>query len=243
MMTYAECYMAKYAKSEPSQYEIIDRKMKAGDEYTLKAMDTPSGQEIFWNVAGAGLGGLGAYLLSSRFRRNASKRQRAVDVLLGALLGFGGTQVALNMTGDEKSGLSLKETMRADKIIGDKAKDNSQGEDSPNWISPNTWNVGAAGAATVPYIGYRIYGKTPAGVEKAVAEATEAAKAKGLMGAGVEKGSQADLQAKAMIANARRPEEIKAAFKGAVAPATASYLIASIIKGVADKASGSSDGR
>ena len=137
MMTYTECYMAKCAKNDPSEYENIAKKIEAGDEATLRAMNTPSGQEIFWNVAGAGLGGLGAYLLSSRFRRKASRRQRAIDTLLGALLGFGGTQVALNLTGDEKSGLSLKDVMRADKLIGDKARDNSKGKEHPNPLRIN----------------------------------------------------------------------------------------------------------
>ena len=142
-MTYTECYMAKVAKNDPTEYENVANQIKAKDEKTLEAMGTPSGQEIFWNVAGAGVGGLGAYLLSRRFRRDASKRQRALDVAIGALLGLGGTQLVLNTAGDEKSGLSLKEMMRADKLIGDKSNtgDNAKGRENTSRFGVNKGTV------------------------------------------------------------------------------------------------------
>ena len=101
-MTYTECYMQKKAKDEPSNYEIVAGKMEKEDADTLKAMGTPAPAEIGWSLLGAGLGGGAGYLLSRRFRRDGSRRQRALDIVLGALAGLGGTQLALSMPGDEK---------------------------------------------------------------------------------------------------------------------------------------------
>lgn len=142
-MTYTECYMQKKAKDEPSNYEIVEGKMEKGDADTLKAMGTPAPAEIGWSLLGAGLGGGAGYLLSKRFRRDGSRRQRALDIVLGALAGLGGTQLALSMPGDEKSGLSLRQTMRADKLIGDKSNaDNAKGQHFENPLAPNAVNVG-----------------------------------------------------------------------------------------------------
>lgn len=161
-MTYTECYMAKYAKDE-SQYEQIAEKMKAEDADTVKGMNTVSGQELLWSLLGAGLGAGSGYFLSKRFRRDGSKRQRALDVLLGALIGAGGTQLALSLPGDEKSGLSLRQVMRADKLIGDKARDNSEAEKYPNPLRLNGITLGttAAGGAVGGWIGNRhgLFGK------------------------------------------------------------------------------------
>ena len=142
-MTYTECYMQKKAKDEPSNYEIVAGKMEKEDADTLKAMGTPAPAEIGWSLLGAGLGGGAGYLLSRRFRRDGSRRQRALDIVLGALAGLGGTQLALSMPGDEKSGLSLRQTMRADKLIGDKSNaDNDKGQHFENPLAPNAVNVG-----------------------------------------------------------------------------------------------------
>lgn len=150
-MTYADYSMTKKAETDPSEYENIAAKMKAGDTTTQTAMSVPTNQEILWNLLGAGLGAGGAYLLSRRFRRNPDKRMRALDMILGALVGFGGTQLALNLPADEKSGLSLKETLRADKLIGSGSKtgDNSQGVEHPSAWRPNTATLGGAGGGAV----------------------------------------------------------------------------------------------
>lgn len=158
-MTYTECYMQKKAKDEPSNYEIVAGKMEKEDADTLKAMGTPAPAEIGWSLLGAGLGGGAGYLLSRRFRRDGSRRQRALDIVLGALAGLGGTQLALSMPGDEKSGLSLRQTMRADKLIGDKSSaDNAKGQHFENPLAPNAVNVGlgiAGGLGVGTYAGYK----------------------------------------------------------------------------------------
>lgn len=150
-MTYTEYSMNKRADADPSEYENIAAKMKAGDKNTQTAMAVPTSQEILWNLLGAGLGAGGAYFLSRRFRRDADKRQRALDMLIGALVGFGGTQLALNLPADEKSGLSVKETLRADKLIGSGSKtgDNSQGVEHLSAWRPNVATLGGAGGGAV----------------------------------------------------------------------------------------------
>lgn len=160
-MTYTECYMQKkailgFGEDKPSNYEKVVNKMEKEDADTLKAMGTPAPAEIGWSLLGAGLGGGAGYLLSRRFRRDGSRRQRALDIVLGALAGLGGTQLALSMPGDEKSGLSLRQTMRADKLIGDKSNaDNSKGQHFENPLAPNTTNVSLALAGGLGFGGYR----------------------------------------------------------------------------------------
>ena len=150
-MTYADYSMTKKAETDPSEYENIAARMKAGDTTTQTAMSVPTNQEILWNLLGAGLGAGSAYLLSRRFRRNPDKRMRALDMILGALAGFGGTQLALNLPADEKSGLSIKETLRADKLIGSGSKtgDNSKGVEHPSAWRLNKATLGGAGGGAV----------------------------------------------------------------------------------------------
>ena len=166
-MTYTECYMQKKAKDEPSNYEIVAGKMEKEDADTLKAMGTPAPAEIGWSLLGAGLGGGAGYLLSRRFRRDGSRRQRALDIVLGALAGLGGTQLALSMPGDEKSGLSLRQTMRADKLIGDKSiADNAKGQHFENPLAPNAVNVGLSAAGGLGAGIYRAFKGGPSGVKE-----------------------------------------------------------------------------
>lgn len=166
-MTYTECYMQKKAKDEPSNYEIVAGKMEKEDADTLKAMGTPAPAEIGWSLLGAGLGGGAGYLLSRRFRRDGSRRQRALDIVLGALAGLGGTQLALSMPGDEKSGLSLRQTMRADKLIGDKSNaDNAKGQHFENPLAPNAVNVGLGIAGGLGAGTYRAFKGGPSGVKE-----------------------------------------------------------------------------
>lgn len=148
-MTYAECYMLKQAKTEPSFYEAFAKGLAAGDPTITSAASTPTGQEIFWNLASAGLGAGGAYLLSRRLRRNGTKRQRAIDMVLGAIAGIGGAQLLFNMTGDEKSGLSISQTLRADRFGRESGKGSDDNSKSRESLSPFELNDRTVGGAVI----------------------------------------------------------------------------------------------
>ena len=218
-MTYIECYMQKKAKDEPSNYEIVAGKMEKEDADTLKAMGTPAPAEIGWSLLGAGLGGGAGYLLSRRFRRDGSRRQRALDIVLGALAGLGGTQLALSMPGDEKSGLSLRQTMRADKLIGDKSNaDNAKGQHFDFFLAPNATNVSLAAVGGLGFGGYRALKGGKLGEQEAGIRANRA-----LLNATDPK------TADKMIAQGYRWGNIKDVAKSTAAGAAGGYATGSVI--------------
>jgi hypothetical protein len=105
--------MQKVAVEGEPDYEAVKQKLDAGDKQVVDALSTPAGAEFGWGAIGAGLGAGGGYLVSRWLRRNGTKRQRAMDVLIGALLGGGGTMLALHgLTGP--GGLSLAQIIRSD---------------------------------------------------------------------------------------------------------------------------------
>ena len=117
-MTYSEFRMQKQADEGEDQkginyYAQFKADSDAGNEAAKKVLNTPVSSEYGWGLLGAGLGAGGGYLVSRWLRRNGTKRQRALDMILGALLGGGGTMLALsNITG--KEGLTLREQQRVD---------------------------------------------------------------------------------------------------------------------------------
>jgi hypothetical protein len=152
MTTYTEWLLVKQA-DEKSEYEKVQQELNAGNEETVKAMGTPAPQEFMWHLLGAGLGAGGGYLLSKKLRRNGTKRQRALDMIVGALLGGLGTNIALNAI-PGAGGFSIKDQKRADNLIEARKQTNPRGNDykeekKPSKFAPNPVNVVAA-AATAP---------------------------------------------------------------------------------------------
>ena len=113
MTTYTE-YMQKFADGEEenlsplpyTDYQGLVDAAKAGDETAKKIMSTTAQTTQGWGLIGAGAGAAGGYLISKWLRRKASKKQRALDILIGALIGGGGTYAALKSLKDEKYGLT-----------------------------------------------------------------------------------------------------------------------------------------
>lgn len=150
-MTYKEYCLAKTAKKHiPSDYAIIKDRLDKNNPTITKALSTPTAGEFGWGVLGAGLGAGGAYLLSKKLRRNATKRQRALDILVGALAGVAGSQLILSGTTDE-SGLSTRQKLRADAFldsIGKGDRDHSTGADIEEPLDLN-WNTIGGTAAGI----------------------------------------------------------------------------------------------
>ena len=118
MLTYTEYCLQKQAGEDdqpPNIYADYKAKAEAGDANAQKILDTPVSTEYGWGLLGAGLGAGGGYLLSKRLRRNATKRQRALDVILGALAGGGLTLLAGNNITDN-TGLTLFQKKRLDAL-------------------------------------------------------------------------------------------------------------------------------
>lgn len=117
-MTYAEYRMQKVAdgdeeKQQKNWYQYAKEQGEAGsDEYKQVLEKTPQ-SAVGWNLLGAGLGAGGGYILSRWLRRNGTKRQRALDMLIGALLGGGGAWYILNNV-KGKEGLTLQQQIAVD---------------------------------------------------------------------------------------------------------------------------------
>lgn len=116
MQTYTEFLMVKKAGDEDDSYlaQLAARK-ESGDTKAQEALNTMAPGEFGWGLLGAGLGAGGGYLVSRWLRRNGTKRQRAMDMILGALLGGGGTMLLLN-TLPGSHGLTQAEMLRARKL-------------------------------------------------------------------------------------------------------------------------------
>ena len=139
-MTYTE-YLTKVAKEQPSDYEMIAKRLETGGNSAVNsAMATPTSGEFGWSLAGAGLGAGGAYLLSRRLRRNGTRKQRALDTVVGALIGLAGTQMILSGTADKNSGLSLRQQMRADKFLESIGLGDRDHAERTNVTTPLEWN-------------------------------------------------------------------------------------------------------
>ena len=126
MQTYKEFRMQKYAKTP---YEEYAAKRDAGDQAVNEALSTPTSQEFGWGLLGAGLGAGGGYLVSRWLRRNGTKKQRALDMLIGAILGGGGSYLLLN-SGSDNNGFSAAQRLRIDELR------RSRGEDTPADVDP-----------------------------------------------------------------------------------------------------------
>ena len=152
-MTYTEWKLQKTAV-EKSVYQQTQDRINAGDEAAINAMATPTSQEVLWHLLGAGLGAGGGYLLSRKLRRNDNKRQRALDMIVGALIGAFGTNVALNaIPGDKATGFSMKDVIRADELATAEGTKKAEGNDTvkkekPSKYAPNATNVTMAAAMT-----------------------------------------------------------------------------------------------
>lgn len=116
MQTYTEFLMVKKAGDEDDSYlaQLAARK-ESGDTKAQEALNTMAPGEFGWGLLGAGLGAGGGYLVSRWLRRNGTKRQRAMDMILGALLGGGGTMLLLN-TLPGSHGLTQAEMLRARRL-------------------------------------------------------------------------------------------------------------------------------
>ena len=100
-MTYAEYRMQKVAEGDEENqpknwYKDTLDQAEAGDETAKEVLARTPQSAIGWGLLGAGLGAGGGYILSRWLRRNGTKRQRALDMLIGALLGGGGAWLTLN---------------------------------------------------------------------------------------------------------------------------------------------------
>lgn len=100
-MTYAEYRMQKVAEGDEENqpknwYDHIREQAEAGDEKAKEVLARTPQSAVGWGLLGAGLGAGGGYLLSRWLRRSGTKRQRALDMLIGALLGGGGAWLTLN---------------------------------------------------------------------------------------------------------------------------------------------------
>ena len=113
MQTYTEFLMVKKAgdDDEETRLKTYAGLREAGDEKIQKALGTMAPGEFGWGLLGAGLGAGGGYVVSRWLRRNGTKRQRAMDMILGALLGGGGTMMLLHAL-PGKEGFSQAELLR-----------------------------------------------------------------------------------------------------------------------------------
>jgi len=157
-MTYTESYIKKTAVEEmPSDYQLIGQKLKEGNSAVSSAMSTPVAAEVGWGLIGAGLGATGAYFLSKKLRRDATRRQRALDIVIGAITGLAGSQLILSGGADE-SGLSTRGRMRADAYLesinkGDRDHNKKYPVTEPFDLNKGTIGGAAGGAFTGGTIG------------------------------------------------------------------------------------------
>ena len=125
ILTYTDS-MQKYAKTP---YAELAERRDAGDAEVVNALNTSTPAELGWKALGAGLGAGGGYLVSRWLRRNGTKKQRMLDMLIGALIGGGGAHIALN-SGTDNSGLTRAEKLRADVYR------ESKGQTGPGDVDP-----------------------------------------------------------------------------------------------------------
>lgn len=138
MQTYTEFKLTKKAdgeEEEKTRLKDYAAKRDAGDEAVTNALNTMSSGELGWSALGAGVGAGGGYLLSRWLRRNGTKGQRALDTLLGALIGGGGTMLLLNtLPGSE--GFSPAEQMRLSAMERGKGENNGVTMDTNTNVPP-----------------------------------------------------------------------------------------------------------
>lgn len=155
MTTYTEYMLKKAGDEKPTPprwttYQQIADAAKNDSAEAQKVLDSGSSATTGWGLLGAGLGAGGGYLISRWLRRNGTKRQRALDMLIGALIGGGGTIAALkNIKG--KEGLTLEQQAAFDEYLREHGYTGKSREDIPekgSFLAPNKWNVsmGAGGA-------------------------------------------------------------------------------------------------
>lgn len=193
-MTYTEFCLTKTAeKTIPSDYALIQQRLAENNPEVTKAMNTPVAGEVGWGLLGAGLGAGGAYLLSRRLRRNGTKRQRALDIVAGALAGLVGSQLLLSGTDD--TGLSVKQRLRADAFLDSIGRgDKDHGKE---WKIEEPWDLNwrtGLGAGVGAPVGIAI-GRTWSPLERGMvshAEARALAKGQALAAKQGLKGSAAD---------------------------------------------------
>lgn len=158
MQTYTEFLMVKRAdEDEETRLKTYAGLREAGDEKVQKALGTMAPGEFGWGLLGAGLGAGGGYVLSRWLRRNGTKRQRAMDMILGALLGGGGTMMLLHAL-PGKEGFSQAELLRLSNMDKETGGNAGVTMDTDTKIRPvnNTgrwWarGLGALGGGTVGF--------------------------------------------------------------------------------------------
>ena len=115
-MQHSDAYQMVKAAEEQSHYAYVREQMDKGNKQILSQMSTTSPGEYGWGLIGAGLGAGGGYLVSRALRPKATKRQRALDILIGAALGGAGSLATMHSLVDD-SGFTFAERMRADQNV------------------------------------------------------------------------------------------------------------------------------
>lgn len=155
MTSYTEYVLQKSAAGE-TNYQKVQKALESGNQTVANAMSRVSPQELLWSAIGAGLGAGGSYFLSKKLRRNGTRNQRALDILIGALAGAGIVNVGMSGLQDSKSGLTARQQMRADRYLEENGLGDGESLNdaaprvAENPYGPNEHTITGAALGVVP---------------------------------------------------------------------------------------------